>query len=154
GQVFDGNPVELDVLADGDIGRAAGVSSGQIRDGSELARSQEPIRQANAQHKVGHGFALTALATGYAGSIALSVNTPPAEIRSDPGCGHGREPLAGELADLVEALPRVLFPLEPLRLLRLGFLYDFCRCTHDFDPRSFLSQKSERPIASLAMGPS
>ena len=83
---------------------------------------QKPVGNANAHHEVGKGFAFSAGATDRADSVTLGVHAPEAEVRPQPFRGNRSVPVTREPADLVEALPGVLLPFQPLDSLRLRFL--------------------------------
>ena len=50
GQRFDGDPVQLDILAHGDVGDAAAVSFGEVRDGADLFASRIDRRSRKTRH--------------------------------------------------------------------------------------------------------
>ncbi len=84
---------------------------------------KQAVGDADSHHKVGNCEAFSALAACNSGTVALGVNTPEAQVGVPPLRGDAVEPEPGEFADLIEALPRILFALQPLRALRLGFLH-------------------------------
>ncbi len=57
GERLDLEPVELDVLADGDVGDAVAVFIGESGDGAELRGGEQAIGNANTQHEEGNGAA-------------------------------------------------------------------------------------------------
>ena len=124
GKMFDGDPVELDVLANGDVGDAVAKLFGEIGDGAGLLAGEETVGDADANHEIGDGLPFPVLAAGYAGAVALSVNTPGAEIGAKPFGRDGAEALAGEFADFVEMLPGIFGAFEALDALGFGF-FDF-----------------------------
>jgi hypothetical protein len=79
------------------------------------------------------GFSFAVLAAGYAGSVALGINAPPAEIGADPLGRNRVEALTGETANLFEAFPGILGALQALHALGFcffyrGFFHYFSRC--------------------------
>src|SRR6185437_15334227 len=126
-QVFDGDPMELDILAHSDVSGSSGILFRQISNGAQLVRVDEPIGETNTQHEIRHCFAFATAAAQRSSAIALRVNAPPAEVCLDPlirDCGVA---LCGELADFVEAFPGILLLLKPFGPLGFCFLY---RCYH------------------------
>ena len=119
---FDAEPVELNVLADGEIGDAIAVLGGKIGNGAELMASEESVGDADAHHEVRSGLPFSTGATDDAEAIALGVNAPRAEISAEPFGGYGIVALAGEVANFVEMIPGVFFALETLDALGFGFL--------------------------------
>jgi len=79
-KIFDAYPVELDVLADGDVGNAVAEVVGEIGDGSGLFAGEEAVGDADADHEVGDGFAFAVFAADDASAVALGVNAPRAEV--------------------------------------------------------------------------
>ena len=65
--------VELEVLANGDVGDAAAVPLGEVGDGSELRGLDDAVRDPDADHEVPDGLALAALAADRADAVALGV---------------------------------------------------------------------------------
>src|SRR5262245_14819852 len=125
GQRVEGDPVELEVLAHGDVGDAVTVPLREVGDGSELRGFDDAVRDPDADHEVPDRFAFAALAADRADAVALGVDAPPAEVRPEP-LGRDRVPaLAGEALDLGVGLPRIQLTLEPLDTLRLRFLHGF-----------------------------
>ena len=74
---LNSEPVELDVLAGGDVGEVAGVFFGEVADDAELVRGEEAVGQADAHHEVLRGFAYAAGASGDACTVSLGVDAPP-----------------------------------------------------------------------------
>ena len=72
-----------------------------------------------------HCLAFTAFAPDHAGSVALRVDAPPAEVRAQPFRRDGVKPVARETANLIEAFPGILLPLQTLDSLRFRFLVSF-----------------------------
>src|SRR6266481_870424 len=82
GKIFDADPMELDVLTDGDVGYAVAEVIGKVGDGAGLFAGEETVRDADADHEIGEGFAFTVFAADYADAVALGVNAPRAEVRT------------------------------------------------------------------------
>src|SRR4029077_4960310 len=138
-QVLDRHPVELHVLAHGEIGHAARVALGEIGERAELVRLQRAVGDADAHHEVGHRLALAALAADRAHAVALAVNAPPAEVHA-PLRRDGGDALAGEPLDLSVGFPRIERLLETLGPLRFRFLR--CLAHHALQKRK--SPKADR----------
>ena len=119
---FEGEPMQLDVLAGGDIGEVPGVLLRDVADGAELVRGEQAVGKADAHHEELGGLALAADATGGADAIALGVDAPPLEVEAGPLGEDGGAALSGEVADLVPGFPGVFLELETLGSLGLGFL--------------------------------
>ncbi len=120
GNRFDGKPVELNILTDGNIGDAASVALGETGDGAELMRGQQAIGHGDAHHEVGSGFAFPANAADGADAVTLRVDAPPLEEEAPFG-GDGIVAVARKRADFFERFPGVLFALEALGFLGGGF---------------------------------
>ena len=123
GNGFDREPVELNILADGEIGERVAVTLGNLCDGTQLIGAQQAVGQGNAHHEILRGFAFAARAADGAGAVTLRVNAPPFEIKVGPFGEDGGAALAREFLDFVEVLPRVLRALEALDLLGLRFFW-------------------------------
>jgi len=108
GEGFDADPVKLDVLADGDVGDAVAVVSGEIGDGADLPGGEQTVGDADADHEERNGEAFAALAASDALAIALGVDAPGTEIGGEPLRRNGGVAAAGEFADFVEVQPGVL----------------------------------------------
>lgn len=119
---FDADPVELDVLADGDVRDSVAEFGGKIGDGADLVAGKEAVGDANAHHEKRSGLPFSTGAADDAESVALGVNAPRAEIGVEPVGRNRRVAFAGKLANFVEAVPGVLFALEALESLGFGFL--------------------------------
>src|ERR1700720_4118797 len=89
GKIFYADPVELDVLADGDVGYAVAEVVGEIGDGVGLFAGEEAVGDADADHEVGDGFAFAVFAADDADAVALGVNAPGAEVSAQPFGGDG-----------------------------------------------------------------
>src|SRR5580700_7492732 len=83
-QRFDGDPVQLNVLANAEVGDSVGVLAGEIGDGAQLAGSHHAVGNADAHHETLQCAANSALTAGYAGAVTLGIYAPPAEIGADP----------------------------------------------------------------------
>ena len=116
------HPVQLNVLTHRNIGDSARILLRKVSDCVQLLRSEQTVGDANTHHEKLRRLPFAAHATGNPGSVALGVYAPGTEIRPEPLGRDGTEPIAGERADFVEVLPGILFPFEPLHLLRFGFL--------------------------------
>ena len=90
-------------------------------DDAELVGGEQAVGDADAHHEVLGGLAFAADAAGDAEAVALGVDAPPLEVGRGPLGHDAGAAIAGEVADLVERLPRVLLELEALGLLGLGF---------------------------------
>src|SRR5215469_8456210 len=121
GHRFDTDPVELDILAHGDVGNAVAVLRGNVRDGTHLLAAEQPVGNTDADHEVGGGLPFTARATENAFAVALRINAPSAEVCAEPFGWDGRMPLLRELANLVEMVPSIFLKLKAFDLLRFRF---------------------------------
>ena len=140
--------MQLNILADGEIGDSVGVAASEIGDGVQLAGGDEAVGNANAHHEALQCLPYSAGAAGYAGSIALRVDAPPAEIGSDPFRGDGIESLPREAPDFIESFPGIGGALEAFNSLSRGFFGCVC---HIFQVE--ISDKIKNPPpGSLAMG--
>ena len=111
GKGVDGDPVQLHVLADGDVGDAARVAFGEIRDGAGLLAGKEAVGDADAHHEEFGGFAFAVFAASDAYAVALGVNAPGTEI-GEPFRGNGGVASTRKFLDFVEVLPAVLCALD------------------------------------------
>src|SRR5712692_10009741 len=119
---FDGDPMQLNILAYREVGHAAGVSFGEIGNGADLIAAEETVGDANAHHKKRRGEPFTVFAADDAGSVTLGVNTPGTEVGAEPFGRNGSVSVPRELADFVEMVPGVLGPLEAFNALCFGLL--------------------------------
>ena len=124
GQVLDRYPVQLNVLPHSEVGASTGIFLGDVGNGSQLVRVKQAIGNADPHHEERQRLAFAVLAADHSGAVPLRVHAPPAEICAQPFRRDGIEAFAGELADVVEAFPGILLPLQPLDPLR----FRFCRC--------------------------
>src|SRR5260370_16760716 len=60
-QSLDRDPMQLNVLPDGEVCHASAKLLRQPRNGSQLARVEQAIRDSYSEHETGHRLALTAL---------------------------------------------------------------------------------------------
>ena len=125
--VLDAQPVQLDVLADRDVGDAPRVPLREIGDRPNLVREQEAVRNADAGHKKRRRPAEGAP------SVSLRVQAPPPEAQVEVVRRDGVEAVPGVPDDVREDGPRIPLELEPLSLLRGGFLD---RCVHHIPPEA------------------
>ena len=150
-QRFDRDPMQLDILANREIGNSVGVAASEIGDGAKLRRSHHPVRDSEAHHESLNGLALAILAARDASAVALRVNAPPAEVRPNPFRRNRAKTFAGEAANLLKPLPGIFGTLQPLHPLRLGFFHRLCRrICHRFFPGSFSGNK--KPTARITGG--
>ena len=89
-QGADGEPVQLDVLAGGDVGEVAGVLLGDVGDDARLGAGEQAVGQADAHHEVLGGFAFAVGSAGDADAVALGVDAPPLEVEARPTRGGRR----------------------------------------------------------------
>ena len=122
--------MQLNILADGEVGDSVGVTAGEVGDRPQLVRSHHAVGNADAHHEALQRAAHAALAAGDARAVALGVNAPPAEVGADPFGGNGIEAFAGEAADFVQAFPRILCALQALDSLCRSFLLGLSCCRH------------------------
>ena len=119
-QRLNGEPVVLDVLADGDVGKVPPVAARNFRKHASLVSPQNAVGDADPHHEVVGRFALAAFAPGHARAVPLRVNAPPAEVRA-PFLGDRGAAGAGKGANLVNRVPGILLALQTFGSLRLGF---------------------------------
>ncbi len=124
GEGFDFEPVELDVLANGEVGDAIAMFIGKSGDGAELRAGEQAVGNADAEHEERNGAAFATGAAGDASAIALGVDAPGAEVGGKPFKRDGIETEAGEIADFVEMVPSVFGALKALDTLGFGFVCD------------------------------
>ena len=131
GQRFDGEPVKLNVLPDGNVGQVARVLASERADDAKLAREDDAVGNADAHHEVIGDQAFAAFATGGAYAVALGVDAPPLEIGGRPLRYHAGAAFACKGAHLVKGLPGIFLALQALSFLGLG-LFDFSGLCHGF----------------------
>ncbi len=76
--------MELNILADGEIGERVAVTLRNLCDGAKLIGAKQAVGQGNAHHEILSCFAFAARATDRAGAVTLGVNAPPLEIEIGP----------------------------------------------------------------------
>src|SRR5947209_9791010 len=121
GQIINLYPMQLNILANSDVGDTARISLREIGEGAQLMRSKKAVGKADSHHEIRSGFTFPAAAAQRSCAIALGVDSPPAEVGFYPRFRDGRVSLTGEVAYFLKALPRILFPLQPFSALCLGF---------------------------------
>ncbi len=121
GERLDGEPMELDVLADGDVGEVARVFAREAGDDASLVGGEDAVGDADAHHEVVGGKAFAAFAAGCSDAVALGVDAPPFEVERGPFGHYAGAAFARKLAHLVKGLPGVLGELKALGALGLGF---------------------------------
>src|SRR5215471_21484707 len=110
GKILDGDPVQLDILSDGDVGNSTGVFFRQISNRAHLRGIHEAVGEADTDHEVGCSLAFAAATAESTGAIPLRVDAPPAEVGLDPLIGDSCMAMQSELADLIDAFPWILLP--------------------------------------------
>jgi len=122
----EGEPVELDVLAGGDVGEIASVLLRELADDAGLRAGEDAVGQADTHHEELGGFAFAVGSAGDAEAVALGVDAPPLEIEACPLGQDGVAALTGELAHFIPCFPGVFGEFEALGLLGLGFFWGGC----------------------------
>src|SRR6266851_6026576 len=89
-------------------------------------RLEQAVGNADAEHEVRQSLPFAALSADNSGAVPLRVNAPPAEIRAQPLGWDRLKALAREPTDFFEALPGILFPLQPLDSLRFRLFDRIC----------------------------
>ncbi len=107
-EAAEGEPVELDVLAGGDVGEVAGVLFGDLTDDAGLGAGEDTVGEGDAHHEELRGFTFSVGSSGDAEAVALGIDAPPLEVETGPLGEDGVAALLGELTDLVPGVPRVL----------------------------------------------
>src|SRR5260221_12015113 len=97
--------MELDILADGDVGYAVAEGVGEIGDGAGLFAGGKAVGDADADHEGRNGFAFAVFAADYARAVALGVNAARAEEGPEPFAGSRCEAVARGLAGVVWVVP-------------------------------------------------
>lgn len=120
---FDAHPMELNILANGDVGDAIAVLGRKTGDGAELLAGEEAAGDADTHHEERSGLPFSARAADDAVAVALRVNAPSAEIGGEPFGRNGIVAETGELANFVEMVPSVFLAFETFDALGFGFLY-------------------------------
>src|SRR5438445_4188418 len=102
------------------------------------------VRDPDAAHEFARLLALTTLAADRADAVALGVDAPPAEVRSEPLRGNRVPALTREALDFGVRLPGVQLALEPLDTLGLC-LGPGHRATKYLLPIGFVKSPSSQP---------
>src|SRR5713101_2027162 len=89
-------------------------------------RLEQAVGNADAEHEVRQSLPFAALSADNARAIPLRVNAPPAEIRAQPLGWDRLKALTREPTDFLEAIPGILFPLQPLDSLRFRLFDRIC----------------------------
>ncbi len=112
--------VELDILANGDVGRSPGIPLGYLPQGPELCDAQASSGDADADHEAIGAPAPDTL------PVPLGIDSPPPGPDVDllPGEPSGSHVRPRE--DHLEKLPGIPGPLDPLVACRLGFPFPLC----------------------------
>ena len=118
---LDRDPVQLNVLANGDVGNSVSVAAGEFGNGAQLFGTQQAVGDPDSHHEALQRPAFPALTAGYARPIALGVHAPPAKIGPNPLRRNGVESLAREASDFFQTFPWVLGAFEALDPLCFGF---------------------------------
>jgi hypothetical protein len=113
--------MQLNVLPHRQIGSTTGVEAGKIGDRPQLIGSQKSVGNSNPQHEERQRQALAIFAAYYSRTIALCVNSPPAEVGANPFGRNGSKAFSRKTPNLRQSVPRIHGPLQPLRFLRFGF---------------------------------
>src|SRR5258708_20197232 len=113
-QSLDGDPMQLNVLPDGEVCHAPAILLRQLRNGSQLARVEQAIRDSYSEHEIGQRLALAALAGNYACAVSLGVESPPAKIRAQPFSRTLPVSLVGTAPHSPEVLTTHLLHLSPV----------------------------------------
>src|SRR5579863_7454590 len=124
-QRFDRHPMQLDILADGQIRDSVGRTMCQICDCTQLPGVEDSIWNSNADHEPLECAAFAAFSTGDSGAVSLCVNAPPAKVCPDPFGRNRIEAIASEAPDLLQPFPGILRALQTLDSLGLG-LFHLC----------------------------
>src|SRR5438552_9505010 len=116
-------PVQLHVLPHSDIRNAAAIVFCQASQYANLIATQNAVWNTNAHHKKLGGFSLSIFSAHYTHTVALRVNTPRTEIRTQPFLRNRRVSITSKRANFVQVVPGELFALQALNALCLGFFY-------------------------------
>jgi hypothetical protein len=116
----------LEILADGDVGDAAGVIFREIGEYANLLATQKTVGDADADHEKFGGLAFAVRATQNAGAVALCVYAPGTEIGAEPFGWDGITAVARKFADFVEVVPRELFAFQAFDALGFRFFWRCC----------------------------
>ena len=151
-QRLDGEPVQLNVLADGDVGQIARVFAGDSADQAQLAGRNHAVGNADAHHEPVRRQPLAAFAAGSAHAVALGVDAPPFEVGRRPFGHYAGPSLARERTNLVKGLPGILFALQALHALGFGlFLRNLAHFFPLFVVRGQNRLQNGMPASALAV---
>src|SRR5579872_1060345 len=115
--------MELDILANGEVGDPVGITMCQICDSTQLPGGEDSIWNSDTDHKPLQRAALATFSTSDSPAISLRVNAPPAEVGSNPFGRNRVEAVASEAADLVQSVPRILRAFQALSSLGFGLFH-------------------------------
>src|SRR5258708_27908416 len=121
-QRFNRHPMQLHILPHGDIRNAASVALSEVGERAGLMAAQEAVGNSNAHHKERRRFAFAILAADHANAVALRVDAPRTEIRTQPFRWNRSVTLPRKRPDLIEVLPGILLSFQSLDALRFAFL--------------------------------
>ena len=121
GKGFDGDPVQLNILAHGNVGDTAAVLFREMGDGADLFAAQQTVGDANTHHEKRQGLAFAVFAAESRPGHRPACTCPRNGNTCPPFRRDGLEAVAGELLNLVEMVPGVFGALEALDALGLGF---------------------------------
>ena len=108
GDVLHLDPVDLEVLAVGDVGGVAGELGGDLRHGAQLLEVERTAVAADPQHEVAVFDDVDVLVTGPGAVVALfalGIQAPPAEPAAQVGLVDAVEAARG--VDVLDAFPHV-----------------------------------------------
>src|SRR4029077_11589146 len=125
GDVLNAEPVQLKVLAVGDVERPAAVGVREIRNRPAHCGRQVAVGRADAHHEVADRVAT------YARAIALGVESPGAEPDREIIGGDTVEPLACVAPDVVEDGPGRALALDAFYVLGGGLLWWSRQARHE-----------------------
>src|SRR3984885_859942 len=119
---LDRHPMQLHILAHGNIRHAAPVPLRDIGDRAQLFAAQNPVGYPDAHHEIRRRLPFTIRAADHSLPVTLRVNSPGTKVGPQPFRRNRGMPMPRKFADLVNALPRILGSLEPFDALCPGFL--------------------------------
>ena len=108
GQRLNRQPVQLNILTNGNVGQVARILPRDPADRSQLARRDDSVRDADAHHEIVRNKSLTTLAAGGAHAVSLRVDSPPFEVRASPLRDDAGASLACKGPHLVKCFPGIL----------------------------------------------
>src|SRR5260221_1786249 len=109
--ILDGDPMELNVLPNGDVRYAAAIIFRNCRQFARLRRRHQSIRNPKAHHELLRRALFSTYSANDAEAIALRVYSPCAEIGAEPLRRNRAMSLARKFANFVEVFPGELFTL-------------------------------------------